>query len=241
MVEMPPGDRRIVIGGRIAPGLTGRMVLGLIIIALGALWTLDNLDIVESEPILRWWPIVLVAVGLAKLVGTGARQHTALGVILVAAGGWLLAEQFGLVRISVWDLWPLALVAIGFGMLSRSMGRQREVAQEPSSRLSAFAFMSGVVRKVTSPEFQGGEVTAVMGGVKLDLRGAKSAPQGAVIDVFVCWGGIDIVVPDHWKVVNEATVLLGGLEDRSKTPPPDARDTLILRGLVMMGGIEIKN
>jgi len=35
--------------------------------------------------------------------------------------------------------------------------------------------------------------------------------------------------------------LMGGIEDKSKSPPPDAKNTLILRGIVLMGGIEIKN
>jgi hypothetical protein len=62
-----------------------------------------------------------------------------------------------------------------------------------------------------------------------------------VLDVLVCWGGVDIKVPDTWGVQNQATVMLGGVEDRSKVPPADARDILIIRGLVIMGGIEIKN
>jgi hypothetical protein len=101
--------------------------------------------------------------------------------------------------------------------------------------------MAGVVRKVVSAEFRGGDMTAVMGGVKLDLRAARAVPGGAVLDVLVCWGGIDIRVPDTWRVVNQATVMLGGLEDRSKLPPAEASDVLIIRGLVIMGGIEIKN
>ena len=240
---------RMVFGVRARPGLTGRMVLGLVIMSLGVLWTLDNLGLVESEPILRWWPTVLVAIGLGQLTGwTGCRRPVS-GALFVIFGGWMLAHNLDLVQTSVWELWPLALVAIGVGMLVRSSsrfsgpgGREGSGGREDvSSRLSAFAFMSGVDRKVASPEWTGGDATAVMGGVKLDLRGARPAPQGAVLDVTVCWGGIELYVPDHWRVVNEATVLMGGLEDRTKTPPPDTKDTLIVRGLVCMGGIEVRN
>ena len=92
-----------------------------------------------------------------------------------------------------------------------------------------------------------GDFTGVAGNVgatdavKLDLTGARPVPGGAVLDVLVCWGGVDIKVPDTWGVQNQATVMLGGVEDRSKVPPADARDMLIIRGLVIMGGIEIKN
>jgi predicted membrane protein len=233
----------MIVGVRYKPAMTGRLILGLVVMTLGVLWTLDNLGLIESEPILRWWPAVLVAIGAAKLLGFATRRNPVAGAIFSIIGLWMLAEQFDMIRVSFWTMWPLALVAIGIGMLTRSAVRPSDPSQadDRAAKLSAFAFMSGVVRKIASSEFEGGDVTAVMGGVKLDLRGAKSAPGGAIIDVMVCWGGIDIVVPDTWRVVNEATVLLGGLEDQTKTPPPDARDTLILRGVVVMGGIEVKN
>ena len=85
-----PRDGRFVIGGRIAPGLTGRVVLGFIIMALGVLWTLDNLNIVESGPILRWWPVVLIALGVAKLMGAGTRPHATWGALYVIVGGEMI-------------------------------------------------------------------------------------------------------------------------------------------------------
>jgi hypothetical protein len=245
MDETRSGDPnyRAVVGVRVGPSMTGRMALGMVVVTLGVIWTLDNLGIIESGPILRWWPVVLIAIGLAKLTGVASRRSTIGGGLFLIVGGWLLAEHFDLVQVDVWTLWPLALVAIGIRMLTRSAARTRDTgaSENPAERMNAFAFMSGVVRKVTSQEFRGGDATAVMGGVKLDMRGAKPAPEGAVLDLIVCWGGIEITVPDHWKVANEATVLMGGLEDRTKTPPPDSRDTLILRGLVVMGGVELKN
>jgi hypothetical protein len=77
--------------------------------------------------------------------------------------------------------------------------------------------------------------------VELDLSAAKPIAGGAVLDLFVWWGGVEIKVPDRWRVVNEATVLMGGIEDQTKNPPDDATDMLILRGLVIMGGVDIKN
>ena len=63
----------------------------------------------------------------------------------------------------------------------------------------------------------------------------------SILDLFVTWGGVFVKVPDHWKVINETNVLMGGISDKSRVPPPDASDTLILRGLVIQGGLEITN
>jgi predicted membrane protein len=242
MDEMEGRHRYSVIAGvRYKPQFTGRVVLGLAMMAFGILWTLDNLGLVESGPILRWWPAVIVILGVLRLFG--GRSWPA-GAIITFVGLWLLAEQLDLIHMSFFTLWPIVLVFIGIAMLTRS-SRLRPAdpthADDSAAKLSSFAFMSGVVRKVVSTEFQGGDATAMMGGVKLDLRGAKPAPGGAVLDVMVVWGGIEIWVPDTWRVVNEATVMLGGLEDQTRVPPADTHDTLIIRGLVVMAGIEIKN
>jgi hypothetical protein len=81
-----------------------------------------------------------------------------------------------------------------------------------------------------------------MGGVEVDLRGARTTGPQVVIDAFAMWGGIEIFVPRDWKVVSEVLPLMAGYEDH--TAPPDggaAKTTLVIRGLVVMGGIEIKN
>jgi hypothetical protein len=223
--------------------VTGRVLLGLIVIALGFLWTLDNLDVLESEPIVRYWPVVLIAIGVAKLFGLATTRHTVWGVTFLVAGAWLLAGALDVIDVHPFELWPLALIAIGAHLLVRSRGPQPAAGttEEPSSLINTFAIWSMVNRKVVSQAFRGGEATAVMGGAEIDLRPAKPVPGGAVLDVFVWWGGIDVRVAEHWKVVNEATVLMGGIEDKSKEPPPDSRDVLILRGLVVMGGVDIKN
>lgn len=238
-----PRPYRMVIGVRYRPAVTGRVVLGLLMMTFGALWTLDNMGVVNSGPILRWWPSIVLLYGLMKLLGIGTCRNFVAGALGTLFGGWLLAEQLDLIHMSFFMLWPLVFVVIGIGLITRSSYRAASpnAGDEHAAHLSALALLSGVVRKVVSTEFRGGEVTAFMGGVQLDLRGARTAPEGAVVDVTVCWGGVDITVPDTWRVVNEATVMLGGLEDRTKIPPSEARDTLILRGLVIMGGVEIKN
>jgi hypothetical protein len=234
----------VILGGSYKPGLTGRVIVGLVMMTFGILWTLDNLGLMEAGPILKWWPLLIMAYGVTRLLGVGCRRNLAAGSIVTVVGAWLLAEQLDLIHMSVFSLWPLMLVVFGVVILTRSSRPRLGMAapfDDQAPRLSSFAFMSGVVRKVVSPEFTGGDATAMMGGVKLDLTGARPVPGGAVLEVLVCWGGIEIKVPDTWGVQNQATVMLGGVEDRSKVPPADARDLLIIRGLVIMGGIEIKN
>ena len=54
--------------------ITPRLIVGFFILALGALWTLDNLDVIESEPFTRWWPLVLILIGAVQLLNPRARK-----------------------------------------------------------------------------------------------------------------------------------------------------------------------
>ena len=107
-----------------------------------------------------------------------------------------------------------------------------------NERVSALAIMGGVVRGNNSQAFEGGDLTAIMGGCEIDLRQASIRRDEAVIDVFAFWGGIDIKVPEDWTVMTRVTPLMGGVEDKTRaaTQPP-AGKRLVLRGIVIMGGI----
>ena len=90
-----------------------------------------------------------------------------------------------------------------------------------------------------SPTFRGGALTAVMGGVDLDLSGARLAPEGAVLDIFALWGGIEVKVPEGWQIDLRVFPLMGGVEDRTR--PGDGTDAprLTIRGVFLMAGGEV--
>jgi hypothetical protein len=238
--------RRVIMGVVIGRQSSGRLIFGLIAITLGVLWTLDNLGFVDSSEFLRWWPTVVIAIGLAKLFGIGTRQHRIWGATFSVAGALLLTGSLGLSRVTVGTLWPVLMIVLGIQLLSRGLQARSPFAVsdgpggDPTASVNTFAFWSGIDRKPSSQAFRGGDVSAVMGGVRMDLRGAKPVPEGAVLDLFVWWGGVDLRIPETMRVVNETNVVMGGIEDKTKTPPADARDVLILRGLVIMGGVELK-
>jgi hypothetical protein len=80
----------------------------------------------------------------------------------------------------------------------------------------------------------------VMGGVHLDLRRASLRGR-AVLDTFAMWGGVELVVPEGWAVELQGTPILGGFEDKTRPPLDDNAPRLVVRGVAVMGGVEIKN
>ena len=225
------------------PRFTPQALLGLFVILAGVLFTLDNLGVVDAEDYLRFWPSALVAVGLLKLWHAREGQGWIGGFLLVLLGGWMLLEGVVAIRISLHDLWPLFFVFFGGYMVWRGLGGvRRGPAAQSNSRFSALAILSGVGRRSNTQAFEGADLTAIMGGCEIDLRHASIAPgTEAVIDVFALWGGIDIKVPEDWVVINKAVPLMGGIEDNTHSPVSPVPKTLIVRGLVVMGGVSIKN
>lgn len=223
---------------------SAHLVFGTVIILIGIIFTLDNLDIADADDYLRYWPAALIVVGMAKLMDARARQGSLFGGALMAVvGTWLLLDNLEVITVSLRDFWPVLLVLVGGNIVWQGIrGRQSRPTGDGAadSTVSAVAVLSGVNRRVNSPAFRGGELTAFMGGCVIDLRHA-SIDGEAVIDVFAMWGGIEIRVPEGWTVIGQVTPLLGGFEDGTQPPAVPGKQRLVIRGVVIMGGIEIKN
>ncbi len=225
-----------------------QVVLGLIVIALGVIYTLDNLGIIYADNFTRFWPILIVLYGLSRIIQCEAVPQKLWGAFWVLVGGLWLLDRLGVIYFSIWDLWPLVLVVLGASMIwGRSRGRARvtigasSVAGDSNSTINALAFMGGFKRSNDSQDFRGGEATAIMGGCEIDLRRASIKEGEAVLDLTAIMGGIEIWVPEDWKVTLKGIPLLGGFEDKTHPTGVESNKSLIVKGYAIMGGVEIKN
>ena len=234
--------------------MTPRLIVGVAIALFGVVLVLDRLNLVVADEALRWWPVVIVAIGAvifsqSRRIGGGIN-----GIIVMIVGSWLLLNSLGIMRVRFWELfWPLVLIGIGAVLVLQATRRRTREATgvDADATLAIFAVLSGVKRTSTSERFRGGEVTAFMGGAHLDLRQATIPPgEEAVLDIFAVMGGCEITVPAAWTVLTPIVPVMGGIEDKRLAPLPGSgvdglgarpAPRLVLRGLVIMGGVEIKN
>jgi hypothetical protein len=112
---------------------------------------------------------------------------------------------------------------------------------DASSQLHGFAMLGGAEHQSNSGDFRGGDASAILGACKLDLRQASIKSGEAVLDTFALWGGIEIIVPPEWGVVLQGTPILGSYEDKTRPPQQPNGPRLVIKGVVLMGGVEIKN
>lgn len=213
-----------------------QVATGLMIIIFGGLLLAANLGYGHIGMVWRYWPLVLVIGGLARLLDPGCSGRTA-PAIATLVGLWLLSDEFGWVHVHFWDWWPVLFVVAGGAIVMRAMRGRADSGQAPQG--GAFAVWSGIRRRVANAAFQSTEVSAVMGGVEMDLRSATLPDGQATIDLFVLMGGVEIKVPPDWAVTNHVSAFMGSVEDNS-TGAQTAKSRLVLRGFVMLGGVEIK-
>ena len=216
------------------------VLAGVFLIALGVAFLLDELDVLSIRQMLRFWPLVLVVLGVRQLWGARDRRAGFTGAALIGAGGLFLLDSLDIVDFDIWDLWPLILVAIGFRMLAFPASRA-PAARGGDDGVEDWSISFGSIdRRIRSEDYRGGSASAFMGGVKLDLRDARMAGGEAVLRVSVTMGGVQLRIPEDWAVDNRCTVMFGGVEDRTRGSD-GATKRLVLEGSVFMGGVEIRN
>lgn len=228
---------------------TSQVVLGLLVIAMGLLFLLDNLGFVDMHRAFSFWPMLFVIVGTVKLCDTRTQGGTLLGAGMVGIGILLMLDRMDIIDFSWRTIWPLVLIGLGGFLVAKAVRSKRAIehgvavvdgeAVGAGEVVDVTAILGGYERRVTTQDFRGGEITAVMGGCELDMRGASIQGE-AVINVFAFWGGVTIKCPPDWNVVLQGTPILGGFEEKT-IAPPDSSKRLVIRGYAIMGGVEIRN
>jgi predicted membrane protein len=240
---------------RAGRGMTSQVLMGVLVIAIGLLFLLDNLDIIDIHDALAFWPLVFIFAGVAKLLDTTSPDGYLVGLAGIGIGVTMILHRLGIIYFSWRAVWPLILIGVGALVVYRAMTGQRSARfgvaaadgkdgmQAPfdagAQTVDVTAVLGGFERRVHSKDFRGGEVTAVMGGCALDMRDASIVGE-AVIHVFAFWGGVTLKVPPDWTVVLEGTPIMGGFEEKTLAPPDNSK-RLVVRGYAIMGGVEVRN
>jgi predicted membrane protein len=217
------------------------MILG------GVVLLLDHMGLIAIERLWRFWPLLMVCAGIANCI---SRERRIWGIFLVAAGALFQLNELGIAHFHWGDIWPLLLIASGLMVMwgsfeARRIGSTAECA-DPQNSLNELAVFGGIEKRMTSQNFQGGNVTAIFGGIELDLRLAAMEAEQAVMEVNTVFGGCEIRVPESWNVVSHGQGFFGGYSDSTRPSSTEdltnsKRKILIVKGATIFGGVEFKN
>lgn len=264
-LERPPGwaaPRKVPLmssSSRSQPGLWP----GLILVSLGGGLLARELGLLPTEVrIVDFWPLLVVIFGLAQLFNVEGPLGAFFALGFAALGAVLLAGNLGFGGFTAARYWPALLILLGLSFLFGVRGKNRRRGCHPQekraktrdgtpaeylvvsddSRLVRSLSMSGAQYRIESQAWTGGDLSATAAGVELDLRHARLAEGGATLHLNVVAAGVDIQIPDHWLVISDLSVTLGGVDDTTRPTHGDpVAPRLRLEGSVLLGGVSIRN
>ncbi|NIM10703.1 MAG: hypothetical protein GTO45_01850 [Candidatus Aminicenantes bacterium] len=229
--------------------ISGSLLIGLLLIVLGALWVLNNTNVIDFE-IKEWWPLILIAIGLVHLFNR-RRFFDFAGWLFIGLGVvFLLVENGVLHWHEVWRYWPVILILVGLSIVFQGVKFKKrrkydyDPDETPSSdeeRIHESSFFGGWSKRVTTKNFRGGNISAVFGGLEIDLRDAKLSEKGGVLDVSAVFGGVELRIPDSWVIEDRSSAIFAGVDYKCSNTRGSTGKRLIINASAVFGGVEIKN
>jgi predicted membrane protein len=199
-------------------------VTGLLLIIVGTWLLLNTLGIVSMQVWEFLWPLILVVIG-ARIMMRSGRMRSRTRNDPPSFDQASTASQPNNPSQPYTPVAPPTAAATA----------------NASDHASVFSVLGSCRRRWGKAVFRSAEAVCVMGGFELDLRDALMGAEGtAQIELFVIMGGLHVLVPQNWTVISNVVPILGGIDDKTRTNSSTTQQ-LILRGTVLMGGVEIGN
>lgn len=238
----------------------GHVWTGLFLLIIGAVALVKSF----GAPVPVWlftWQMLLITIGLFIGVRKGFRDGG--WFVPVIVGGIFLINEYVMDGDLKRHMWPLILIVLGLIFILRpkrgscrshfekkNAGMNTETIR-PEKEESFFSqddiidttcIFSGSKKVILSKNFKGGDIVNVFGGSEIDFMQADI--QGtAILEVTAIFGGATLIVPSNWAIKSEAVTIFGGISDKRKFAAlsEPATKTLILKGTMIFGGMEIKS
>lgn len=182
------------------------------------------------------------------------KTRTVIGLSLIAAGAWKLANLWGIIE-NDW-LWrqpwtayiaPVALLYIGAMTIVNSYRRNRDQwlqrplpIGEEGKRIHCCVHYGGDEYIYRGEPFHGARLDAFCGGIRMDLRGA-TITEDEEIDIHTFCGGVELLVPDHINIVVKSRNFIGGVGNHANRLPHPTAPCLHIVADNFIGGVDIKN
>ena len=245
------------------------LIVGLIFIVLGILYAGSALNIFEFSIFFPgFWTLFIIVPCFYGLFKKG-QDKTGYIIGLVIGFCFLINAQDISLHINFWPmLLAILCIVIGARLLfpgkKSSSGPSFEFTynsdtKEKTARvngadfddryhndgrgyINASAIFSGKEIRLDNEVFRGGDLSAIFGGIDLNLRNAVIT-EDVKINVSAIFGGIDIYVPSNVRVVTEGVTPLFGGVDVSRAYTGDVNEivpTIHITGACVFGGVDIK-
>lgn len=227
----------------------GRIWGGLMLLGVGGLLLAKTMGVLLPFWLFKW-PMILILIGIYHLGKHGFKKPG--GLIPLAIGAVFMVDVVFPGQEYRKFLIPILIMVIGAFMIMRSGRRKKQTAHEwneaetvsdtdSADLISVESVFGGVQKHVISKNFKGGTISTVFAGAEINCMQAELG-DNAVLDISCVFGGVEITLPANWKVQNDVTAILGGVDDSRMTSSDNSshEKTLVLKGSVIFGGVSVK-
>lgn len=97
------------------------IVIGSFLLLAGAALLLENVGVIDIGPVWRFWPLILIGLGIARIRGASTRNDQGAGLWLVLLGLWFAVSIFQIGGLTFHDTWPALFIVIGVSMIWKSL------------------------------------------------------------------------------------------------------------------------
>ncbi len=219
---------------------TKNILGGIILIAIGVIIGLNALEIVDINIFFKgWWTLFIIIPCFCGLFDSNDRTGNLIGLLIGVV--LLLCVRDVLTFEYVWKLaLPVILIIIGLSMIFKNniANKIRKECKSENQKGICATFSSQNV-DYDNEKFEGAELNAIFGGIKLDLKKAN-IKSDVIVDVSSIFGGVTIFVPNDVKVKVTSTSIFGGVDDKSVKNQDKEAKTIYINANCMFGGVEIK-
>ncbi len=220
-----------------------RSFLGIILVVIGTVLIARNfgwLDYDFTRHIISW-QMLLIVIGLFNL----AKGAYTPAIVLISIGLFFMVDiPYDIKE----NFWPALIILVGVVFIlqwRRSPKSDHDFLNiektNSTDYLDETAIFGGRSVSVVSDNFQGGKITSIFGGSKINLLYSKPI-HGCTIDVANIFGGSKLIVPEDWNVKIEVVSIFGGFDDKRSASVIARSNTskiVVIKGTCIFGGGEV--
>ena len=216
---------------------------GIILVVLGVIIGTNSLGLTDINLLFDgWWTLFIIVPCFIGLFTNSEKTGNIIGILIGVA--LLLGINDIIDFDKIWTLLlPLVIVVVGLSLIfkdtfnSKVSKEIKKINKENNKDNDYFTAFSGQNIDLNNEDFKGADLTAIFGGLKLDLRKAN-IDKDVVINASSIFGGINILIPKDVNVKVKSTSLFGGVTNKKSNN--DNQKTIYINALCMFGGVEIK-
>jgi lia operon protein LiaF len=223
-----------------------RKIFASLLIAVGILIILSNLNIISVESLMKYlWPSLLILIGLYNLVRD--RRIQIFSVILIGIGTIYLLNELDIIVVTFRQImmyfWPVLLILIGFNLLFSRPRKIRPIEPSTKPRHNSNqreynAFLNSVNEQVNNTSFEYSSVNSVMASAEIDYSMIEFKNDSASIEINSVLSSVLVKLPSGVRINLSGSPILGDITDKSMGDPNSTK-TLNVNFTCILGNIEI--